>query len=306
MKRFTTIVGVFVLLLIVGTSAWAQVSSEFWIRVDDSFGNTGTRYFGNHINAHYGIDDSLNPAIKEAEYPPPAFSFDARWVNIPGHLPATSDGGMGSGIIPWDYRPVPSNPTQKDTFKLAFQYSDQLLADFTFTWPDATYLMARCDSMFLVDPTRCALPTNINMFLQNSLTLTAPQSCDPSPVMSLRIYKYGARTIDAVTPEKPSLPAAFALHQNFPNPFNPTTTISFDVVKSAVTEISVYNMLGQKISTLVSQEYAPGSYTTEWNGLTAQGRPAASGVYYVRMMAKTTGASGVEQFSALRKLLLMK
>ncbi len=312
LNRFIKIVGVLVLSVTAGITAWAQVpaSSEFWIHVSDDFApqDTTTRYFGNHVNGTYGID-SLNPTIKEAEYPPPAFTFDARWANIPGRAPG-APGGMGLGIIPFDFRGTPGNATEKDTFKLAFVDPDPLAdnATFAFQWPDSAYLHARCDSIFLryvwVDVDGNSHTVKIDMFLQDTLTIPGPVSI--SGVKSLFIFKYTVRYIDAVRDEKSPIPTSFSLHQNYPNPFNPTTTISFDVVKNAVTDISVYNMLGQKIATLESQEFAPGSYRTEWNGLTATGRAAASGVYYVRMLAKTTGEHGVEQFSALRKLLLMK
>ena len=295
-----------VLLLVAGVTARAQSSSEFWIRVSDnaSATDTATRYYGNHLNGTYGID-SLNPTIKETEYPPAAFSFDARWINIPGR-PSSAPNGLGSGVIPFDYRGVPANPTQKDTFQLAFQNSDQVPADFTFEWQDAASLALRCDSIFLVDPTRCALASPINMMTQTSVTLTAPQACDPVPVTRLRIYKYGVRTIDAVKDESRPIPSSFALHQNYPNPFNPSTTIEFDIQKKAFTDIAVFNMLGQRIATLVSEEFAPGRYATSWNGTASHGKDVSNGVYYVRMVAKTSGADGVEKFSSLRKLLLMK
>ena len=155
------------LTVFISSPSRPQSSSEFWIAVKDNINpqDSVARYFGNHNHGTYGID-SLNPTIVEVEYPPPAFSFDARWINIPGRPAGTSNGGMGAGLIPFDYRGLPGNLVEKDTFQIAFQYTDHPEADFTFIWPDSAYLHARCDSMFLVDPTRCALPGPVNMFSQ--------------------------------------------------------------------------------------------------------------------------------------------
>jgi hypothetical protein len=91
----------------------------------------------------------------------------------------------------------------------------------------------------------------------------------------------------------PGIPFVYALRQNFPNPFNPGTTIEFDVPKSSFVSLKVYNLLGQEISTLLSREIAPGSYSVEFNG---EGFP--SGVYFYRIAAG--------DFVAARKFVLMK
>ena len=107
--------------------------------------------------------------------------------------------------------------------------------------------------------------------------------------------------------ESRTIPTGFSLYPNYPNPFNPSTTLRFDIEKSAMTEISIYNVLGQKVITLVSEELSPGTYSTTWNGLNAQGNTVASGVYYVRMVSHQTASQGTtKEFTALQKLLLLK
>ncbi|MBI3765046.1 MAG: hypothetical protein HY277_00905, partial [Ignavibacteriales bacterium] len=263
------------LLLIIAScsSLPAQWPSEFWIRVSDNVAqqDTAWRYFGNDRNATYGLD-SLNPTIQEAEYPPPTFSFDARWVNIPGHS-GGPPGAMGAGFIPFDYRGFPSNPTQKDTFVLAFQYSDQQLADFTFTWPDAAYLMARCDSMFLVDPTRCALPSPINMFLQNTVTLTAPQICDPSPVTRLRIYKYGIWTCDENC--EPTLSSELQLRVSVDDALRESTTLFFGNHLYATYGLDSMNQTLREVE--YPGPYPPPSFCFETHWVGIPGRPTNIG-----------------------------
>ncbi len=94
------------------------------------------------------------------------------------------------------------------------------------------------------------------------------------------------------------LPTEFALGQNYPNPFNPSTRIDIAVPQDAVVDISVFNILGQKVRTLISGEVAAGYATVEWNGTNDLGSAAPSGLYMIRMSS--------DKFSAVRKMMLMK
>ncbi len=88
-------------------------------------------------------------------------------------------------------------------------------------------------------------------------------------------------------------PSEFALKQNFPNPFNPTTRIVYDVPKAANVQLSIYNMLGQKVTELVDQRQEAGSYQIEWDA-----SAMSSGVYIYQMKADNT--------TFTKKMLLIK
>ncbi|MGD1045151.1 MAG: T9SS type A sorting domain-containing protein [Bacteroidota bacterium] len=88
-------------------------------------------------------------------------------------------------------------------------------------------------------------------------------------------------------------PNAFKLGQNFPNPFNPTTTISFDIPFQTYISIKVYNLTGQEMATIVSENMAAGNYSKIWNAAVLP-----SGVYFYRLQ---TGS-----FTDIRKLVLIK
>ena len=88
------------------------------------------------------------------------------------------------------------------------------------------------------------------------------------------------------------------LSQNYPNPFNPETTIRYDLSRPEAVELSVYNLEGQKVATLVLGHREAGSYSVRWDGVTDAGLELASGVYFYRL----TAGERVET----RKLLLLR
>ncbi len=79
------------------------------------------------------------------------------------------------------------------------------------------------------------------------------------------------------------VPERFALHGNYPNPFNPTTTIQYEIASPGSVSLVVYNVLGQKVAELVSDEQSAGVYEVRWDGNDLSGRTAASGVYLYRL-----------------------
>jgi hypothetical protein len=80
-------------------------------------------------------------------------------------------------------------------------------------------------------------------------------------------------------------PTDFALGQNFPNPFNPTTIIQYALPKTSQVKIEVYNILGQKVRTLVDETQEPGYKTINWDGKDDGGNEVGSGVYFCRIQA---------------------
>lgn len=82
-----------------------------------------------------------------------------------------------------------------------------------------------------------------------------------------------------------NLPKRFALHANFPNPFNPTTVIKYDLPKASEVRLVVYDVLGRRVRTLVEAQMSPGFHTQLWDGKDARGMALASGLYFVRLQA---------------------
>ena len=99
----------------------------------------------------------------------------------------------------------------------------------------------------------------------------------------------GARFLD--------LPSEFGTHV-YPNPFNPATTIAYDLPSDSAVSIVIYDALGQEIRRLVTEQKAAGRYTIQWDALDNLGRGVGSGVYIAKVEAG--------QFSASQKMLLLK
>jgi len=82
-----------------------------------------------------------------------------------------------------------------------------------------------------------------------------------------------------------AIPEKFMVHQNYPNPFNPITTIKYDLPEDENVSLTIFNILGQKIVTLVSQEMQAGYHKSIWNGRNENGETVTSGVYFYRLQS---------------------
>ncbi|MCK4653008.1 MAG: S8 family serine peptidase [Candidatus Cloacimonetes bacterium] len=98
-------------------------------------------------------------------------------------------------------------------------------------------------------------------------------------------------------------PVVIKLEGNYPNPFNPETTILFSLAQDAKnTEIIIYNIKGQKVKTLLDKQQSAGYHTVMWNGKDNNGRTAASGLYFYKMVSE--GNSG--RYTSTKKMILLK
>jgi flagellar hook assembly protein FlgD len=94
------------------------------------------------------------------------------------------------------------------------------------------------------------------------------------------------------------VPTTYALQQNFPNPFNPSTTIEFQLPASGFVELKVYDIAGREVTTLVSDVKNAGTHRIQWNAVDDRGMKISSGVYFYRISAG--------QFNQIKKMILLK
>ncbi len=95
-----------------------------------------------------------------------------------------------------------------------------------------------------------------------------------------------------------SLPTEFALHNNYPNPFNPVTNIIYDIPEVTDVTLEIYNVMGQRVRTLAQGSHEPGRYQIVWNATNDFGQGLSSGMYIYRIQAG--------DFVSVKKLVLMK
>jgi hypothetical protein len=128
----------------------------------------------------------------------------------------------------------------------------------------------------------------------DSMDIWAVGSTGGSTGFTGKLYK--ARVVNAVVGIKPNpdlIPVAYSLYQNYPNPFNPVTTIKYQIPVNGYTNLTVYDILGNKVAVLVNENQNPGNYQAVWNASNS-----SSGIYFYKL---TTGS-----FSETKKMLLIK
>jgi len=138
----------------------------------------------------------------------------------------------------------------------------------------------------VVDSLRVEWPSGIVDILEN---VTVDQ---------LILVTEGETVTSVDNPGEDTLPDSFELQQNYPNPFNPTTTITYQVAGTEHVVLTVYNMLGEKVATLVDELSAPGRKSVSWDGRDGQGQLVSSGLYIYRL---DVGSQALN-----RKMLLLK
>jgi hypothetical protein len=105
-------------------------------------------------------------------------------------------------------------------------------------------------------------------------------------------------TTQALSAQVAALPTQFALENNYPNPFNPTTTIKYQLPEDVRVTVTVYNIQGQVVRTLVSEDQKAGYYTIQWDGRSEAGMTVATGIYIYRIDAGS--------FVTAKKMVMMK
>jgi flagellar hook assembly protein FlgD len=94
------------------------------------------------------------------------------------------------------------------------------------------------------------------------------------------------------------LPIIFTLHQNYPNPFNPVTTLRYDLPENGLVTITIYDMLGKQVKTLMDLTQDAGYKSVIWDATNDYGKPVSAGVYLYQIQAG--------EFVQTKKMVLLK
>ncbi len=108
------------------------------------------------------------------------------------------------------------------------------------------------------------------------------------------------RTYETVSADDVTIPVADLSLSNYPNPFNPETTIAFNLPESGNVRLDIYNICGQKVTTLINKELSAGNHQFVWNGKNQQGNTMPSGIYLYRVDADGG------RYTSTKKMLLLK
>ncbi len=162
----------------------------------------------------------------------------------------------------------------------------------------------------IYDTTVTTLPLTYEEFLENVF--------EPFPMLSGVTVKFSVSATDGIdtvkvtgddrvvyvnryeylSTESEGIPTEFALHENYPNPFNPTTTLRFDLPEVSDMTLTIYNMLGQKVRTFDYHNTSAGYHSVTWDATNDLGQQVGAGVYLYQLQTK--------DFVKTRKMVLLK
>lgn len=167
--------------------------------------------------------------------------------------------------------------TVKDTFsaKISFGYSESIL---TLSGIDENDLVIAYYDTILSKWKK--LPTEVDVVKKIATANTKHFS-----LWSLADNNDNVITDIEETPEIEEIPQEYFLFQNYPNPFNPMTAIRYQIKKLTPVNLTIYNLLGQKIRELINREIPAGTYEIIWDGKSDIGVPVSSGIYFYRLKA---------------------
>jgi hypothetical protein len=154
--------------------------------------------------------------------------------------------------------------------QMRFHYPQQLIDELKID-------EASIQLFYLDSSSQWKLVSGAQLDTQNN-TVTVTQN----PVSSFYVLR---GTVITSVNEQKNLPTEFALLQNYPNPFNPETTISYALGAAGHVKLSIFNIRGERVATLVNAEQPAGKHAVRWRGIDTAGRSLASGIYWYRLEA---------------------
>ena len=124
------------------------------------------------------------------------------------------------------------------------------------------------------------------------------ETTTPRPAFYVWEYPVPVTSVENKLKADNAVPASFQLYQNFPNPFNPTTTISYYLDKKTNVELKIYNVQGRLVKTMVNAVEAKGDHNVVWDGTNTNGTPVSTGIYFYSLITKNS--------KQVRKMLLTR
>ena len=105
--------------------------------------------------------------------------------------------------------------------------------------------------------------------------------------------------VDVYTSTENEIPKTYELYQNFPNPFNPSTNIKFDIPETSNVKLIVVNLLGEQLDVLINEVMEAGSYNVKWDGANY-----SSGIYFCKIISLSQVSN--QRYVKVQKMLMIK
>ncbi|UCF64743.1 MAG: S8 family serine peptidase [bacterium] len=280
--RFKNDAGDWVLITSYGGASLTDFQQEIFDM--DSLSAGGNNYFHHTFQIQFSTTGRIHPIVSRADW----------FVDNVYFGPVAPAIGSSTDTLMFDSTAV---GTQEDR---SLNIHNIGLADL------AVSQVISSSGLFTVDTTSFTLGRSTHLDIQ--VTYTPVQagtdharldiiSDDPNQD-TLAIYLVGIAIPSTNILSTAGLPQDYMLSQNYPNPFNPNTNIHYELPRGSEVKLAVYNLLGQKVKTLVNSWRSAGRYDVEWKGDNDSGLAVSSGIYIYRIEA--------ENFQKTMKMILMK
>ena len=137
-------------------------------------------------------------------------------------------------------------------------------------------------------------------------TLAENSPCAGAGENGVNMGAFGVGCEAMLSPQEDVISVKFSLHQNYPNPFNPVTTLRYDLPEDALVRITIYDMMGRTVKTLINSKLTTGFKSIQWNATNDAGSPVSAGLYLYTIEAGDPSASSGHSFRQTRKMVLLK
>ncbi|MFZ0390677.1 MAG: carboxypeptidase regulatory-like domain-containing protein, partial [Calditrichia bacterium] len=262
-----------------------------------SFGDPGMEVYSQDITSAVLIDQWTEISLPT---PIPLLSGQEYWIGYAidataDHPSSVDDGPMVPGKGAWMF------------FQGVWAQLNEVSASLNYNWSIRGVLETGFDYWLSAYPVIGTIPANqsetITVKLDASMfnmdtTVVANMVVSSDPNVGEEIIPVSMHVVSTGMNDPEALPTVFALSQNFPNPFNPTTTIKYQLPQAVDVRLEIYNVLGQKVRTLVNNRMDVGRYEVTWDGQNDLGQKVGSGLYIYRIQAG--------DFVKTQKMILMK
>ena len=251
------------------------VEDSTWFQFNLPGGLLDNSYYEWYVSATDQTEEVLSDTgyFWTDAFPEPPMAFNTVY-------PADGETGLGSDILFTWNSTVDPDPMDQVAYTLVYatNWDDSLTYNYVTAFGDTSVLVSLDDNAEYYWTVIAS---------DNDSLVTAANNGTPSSLV-----------VGVLSVDEDVLPIEFSLHQNYPNPFNPTTQLRYDLPEQAFVQLSIYDLLGRQVTTLVNQVEEPGYRSVQWNGTDSQGKSVSAGMYLYVIKAG--------DFVQTRKMVLLK